>query len=154
MSSQQRREPGQPPIGFAMGLTYRKLSALFQQRLSPYGITPEQWSALNQIDRAQGLIQKEIAERTGKDKPTTTRILEHLEKKGFIYRKPGELDRRSLLVFSTELGKSVIRETTPIEDSVTAEVRRCLTENEYDTMVELLMRIHDTIAGRMSHDAD
>lgn len=138
---------GQPPIGFALGLTYRKVAALFQQRLSPYGITPEQWSALNQIDRSQGLIQKEIAERTGKDKPTTTRILDHLEKKGFIYKKAGEHDRRSFLVYSTELGRSIIRETTPIEDSVTEDVRRCMSDQEYDTMLELLSRIQQTIGG-------
>lgn len=135
----------QLPIGFALGLTYRKVSGLFQHRLNPYGITPEQWSMLNQIDRSQGLIQKEIAERTGKDKPTTTRILDHLEKKGFIYKKPGEHDRRSFLVYSTELGRSVIRETTPIEDSVTEDVRSCLTDEEYDTMLELLQRIRQTI---------
>ncbi|PWW08654.1 DNA-binding MarR family transcriptional regulator [Paenibacillus cellulosilyticus] len=137
----------QLPIGFALGLTYRKVSGLFQHRLSPYGITPEQWSTLNQIDRAQGLIQKEIAERTGKDKPTTTRILDHLEKKGLIYKKPGERDRRSFLVYSTELGRSIIRETTSIEDSVTEDVRRCLSDQEYDLMLELLQRIQQTVGS-------
>jgi MarR family transcriptional regulator, transcriptional regulator for hemolysin len=139
------------PIGFAMGITHRKLSALFQQRLGAHGITPEQWSTLNQIDRAQGLIQREIAERTGKDKPTTTRILDHLEKKGLIYKKAGEHDRRSFLVFSTELGQAVIRETTPIEDSVTADVKQCISEAEYDVMMELLERIRQHIGGKVGH---
>jgi MarR family transcriptional regulator for hemolysin len=138
-------------IGFAMGITHRKLSALFQQRLSAHGITPEQWSTLNQIDRAQGLIQREIAERTGKDKPTTTRILDHMEKKGLIYKKAGEHDRRSFLVFSTELGQAVIRETTPIEDSVTADVKQCISEAEYDVMMELLERIQQHISGKIGH---
>ncbi|QHT62181.1 MarR family transcriptional regulator [Paenibacillus lycopersici] len=138
------------PIGFLMGMTYRKLSALFQHRLSSYGITPEQWSALYQIDRAQGLIQKEIAERTGKDKPSTTRILDHLEKKGLIYKKAGERDRRSFLVFSTELGQSVIRETTPIEDSVTAEVMQCISEDEYGMMTGLLQRIRQHIESKLA----
>ncbi|MFC5528123.1 MarR family winged helix-turn-helix transcriptional regulator [Cohnella yongneupensis] len=137
------------PIGFAMGITHRKLSALFQYRLAPYGITPEQWSALNQIDRAQGLIQKEIADRTGKDKPTTTRILDLLEKKGLIYKKLGERDRRSFLVFSTEAGKAVIRETTPIEDSVTADVKMCISETEYDTLMNLLLRIQHHVASKL-----
>lgn len=146
-TSNKPHDNSQLPIGFALGLTYRKVSGLFQHRLSPYGVTPEQWSALYQIDRSQGLIQKEIAERTGKDKPTTTRILDHLEKKGLIYKKAGERDRRSFLVYSTELGKSVIRETTSIEDSVTEDVRSCLTDQEYDKMLELLQRIRETISG-------
>lgn len=137
------------PIGFVMGVTHRKLTALFQQRLSDHGITPEQWSALNQIDRAQGLIQREIAERTGKDKPTTTRILDHLERKGLIYKKAGDRDRRSFLVYSTELGQKVIRLTTPIEDSVTAEVKACISDEEYDTMLELLLRIQRHIGAKL-----
>ncbi|NOU69653.1 MarR family transcriptional regulator [Paenibacillus sp. LMG 31461] len=144
-------EPRMLPIGFAMGVTHRKLTALFQQRLSAHGITPEQWSALNQIDRAQGLIQREIAERTGKDKPTTTRILDILEKKGLIYKKAGNRDRRSFLVYSTELGQAIIRETTPIEDSVTAEVKACISEEEYDIMMELLLRIQLHIGRKLGH---
>ncbi|OCT13338.1 transcriptional regulator [Paenibacillus pectinilyticus] len=139
------------PIGFAMGVTYRKLSALFQQRLSAHGITPEQWSALYHIDCAQGLIQREIAERTSKDKPTTTRILDHLEKKGLIYKKAGDRDRRSFLVYSTELGQEVIRVTTPIEDSMTAEVKACMSEEEYAIMMDLLLRIQRHIGGKLGH---
>ncbi|MDR6549162.1 MarR family transcriptional regulator [Paenibacillus qinlingensis] len=139
------------PIGFAMGVTHRKLTALFQQRLHAHGITPEQWSTLNQIDRAQGLIQREIAERTGKDKPTTTRILDHLEKKGLIYKKAGDRDRRSFLVYSTELGQDLIRVTTPIEDSVTADVKACISEAEYDIMMELLLRIQLHLRVQLGH---
>jgi DNA-binding MarR family transcriptional regulator len=135
------------PIGFLMGLTYRKLLALFQQRLAPYDITPEQWSALNQIDQAQGLIQKELAERTGKDKPTTTRILDLLERKGLIYRKTGENDRRSLLVYSTEQGRALIKATEGIEDSVTNDARSCMSEEEYRVLTELLLRTHDHLVA-------
>lgn len=135
------------PAGFLMGLTYRKLLALFHQRLAPHDITPEQWSALNQIDKAQGLIQKEIAERTGKDKPTTTRILDLLEKKGLIYRKTGKTDRRSLLVYSTEQGRAIIRATEGIEDSVTNEVRCCMSDEEYRMLMALLLRTHQHLVA-------
>ncbi|AZN38770.1 MarR family winged helix-turn-helix transcriptional regulator [Paenibacillus albus] len=141
------------PVGFVLGTTYRKVAGLFQQRLAPYGITPEQWSALNQIDRAQGLIQKEIAERTSKDKPSMTRILDHLEKKGLIYKKPGEHDRRAFLVYSTEAGKALIRETTPIEETVTADVRSCLSDQEYETLLGLLMRVQNHMTANFSGSA-
>lgn len=139
----------QMPIGFAMGVTHRKLTALFQHRLSTYNITPEQWSTLKQIDRAQGLIQREIAKRTSKDTPTTTRILDHLEKKKLIYKKACDLDRRSFLVYSTELGQELIRVTKPIDDSITADVKACISEAEYQIMMELLQRIQLHIGGKL-----
>ncbi len=150
MPTEDRNDDNQLPIGFAMGLTYRKLAALFQYRLAPFGITPEQWSVLNQIDKAQGLIQKEIAERVSKDKPTTTRILDHLEKKGLIYKKLGQRDRRSYLVYSTDAGKALVRETTSIEDSVTADVKSCISDSEYDMLMKVLMRIRHHLAGQLN----
>ncbi|GIP46461.1 Transcriptional regulator SlyA [compost metagenome] len=129
-------------VGFIMGVSYRKIVALLQHRLKGYDITAEQWSVLNQIDRANGLIQKEIADRTGKDKPTTTRIIDLLESKGLVFKEPGRQDRRSFFVYSTERGKEIIRETAPIEQSVTDEVKRMMSGEEYELLMDLLQRIH------------
>ncbi|RIX53980.1 MarR family transcriptional regulator [Paenibacillus nanensis] len=129
-------------VGFLMGVAYRKLSAVLHHKLRDYDLTPEQWSVLYTVDQSQGLIQKEIAERSHKDKPTTTRILDQLEKKGLIHKQVGENDRRSFLVFTTEKGKEVTQATTPIEDSMTDELRAFMSEPEIDMLRELLLRIH------------
>ncbi|WP_240419268.1 MarR family winged helix-turn-helix transcriptional regulator [Paenibacillus periandrae] len=130
-------------VGFIMGMTYRKLTNLLQHRLKEYDITPEQWSVLYQIDKTNGMIQKDIAMLSGKDKPTTTRILDHLEGKGLIYKKIGENDRRSFLVHITDKGKSVILKTTPIEHKVSEDVKQCVSDDEYDLLIELLLRINN-----------
>lgn len=132
-------------IGFMMGTTYHKLSALLQGRLKEYGITPEQWSVLYQVNRDDGLIQKEIAELTAKDKPTTTRILEHLEQKGLINKRIGENDRRSFAVYITDKGQKLIQETTPIERQVTVEIKQCISEEEYEGLISLLLRINNHV---------
>ncbi|WP_178022459.1 MarR family transcriptional regulator [uncultured Paenibacillus sp.] len=128
-------------VGFIMGVAYRKIAALLQHRLKGYEITPEQWSVLNQIDQADGLIQKEIADRVSKDKPTTTRIIDLLESKALVYKRPGRQDRRSFVVYSTERGKELIRETAPIEQSVTDEVKRLMSGEDYELLMELLQRV-------------
>jgi MarR family transcriptional regulator for hemolysin len=133
-------------IGFIMGVTYRKLANLLQQRMKQYDITSEQWSVLYQIDKADGLIQKEIAELSGKDKPTTTRILDHLEGKGFIFKKPGENDRRSFLVHITDKGKSLIQITTPIEQQTIEDIKQCFTDDEYDELLKLLLRMNNHVS--------
>ncbi|MBP1990023.1 MarR family winged helix-turn-helix transcriptional regulator [Paenibacillus eucommiae] len=130
-------------IGFIMGVTYRKISSLFQHRLKEYDITPEQWSVLYQIARAEGLIQKVIAGRSGKDKPTTTRILDHLEGKGLIYKEAGTNDRRAFLVYITAKGTTLIQETTPIEQQLIKDIKQCVSEEEYNVLVELLLRINN-----------
>ena len=130
-------------LGFIMGMTYRKVATFFQGLLKEYGITPEQWSVLYQIERADGMIQKEIAERSGKDKPTTTRILDHLEEKGLISKQIGHNDRRSFVVYITDKGKSLIEETIPIEQQATIEIKRCVSDEEYEVLMALLLRINN-----------
>lgn len=129
-------------VGFMMGVTYRKLANLLQHRLKEYDVTPEQWSVLYQVERAEGLIQKEIAERTCKDKPTTTRILDHLESKGLIFKQTGKSDRRSFLVYATDKGASLIKQTAPVEQQLIEEIKMCVTEEEYATLMELILRIN------------
>ncbi|TDF98552.1 MarR family winged helix-turn-helix transcriptional regulator [Paenibacillus piri] len=141
-------------IGFQMGVTYRKLSNLLHSRLKEHEITPEQWSVLYQVERADGLIQKELAERTDKDRPTTTRILDQLEGKGYIYKKTGENDRRSFLVYITDQGRSLIHATLPIENQTIDEVKRCMTEGEYNLFMELLLRVNRRVNELTDREKD
>lgn len=129
-------------LGFLMGITYRKLSAILQQRLKEYDITPEQWSVLYHIDTAGEMIQKDIAERAGKDKSTTTRIIDHLEAKGLVQKKMSQHDRRSFLVYTTDKGKSTIKATVPLEQSVTDEVKQRLSEEQFSQLMACLHRIN------------
>lgn len=129
-------------IGFLMGVTYRRLSNLLQLRLKPYDITPEQWSVLYQIEQSQGMIQKEIAEKTGKDKTAITRILDHLETKGLIMKQLGKQDRRSYMVTSTDRGQYLIQETLPIEEGLNNEIIQIMSRAEYELFQNILYRIN------------
>ncbi|RKN82075.1 MarR family winged helix-turn-helix transcriptional regulator [Paenibacillus ginsengarvi] len=139
--------------GFMMGLTSRKLSHLFTQRLKPYDITPEQWMVLYCIHEREGMIQTEIAARSGKDKPTTGRILETLESKGFVTKQIGKTDRRSFVVFITDAGKELLEQTEPIERQTVADATTALSTAEYEQLLLLLRRIGDTIDHMETPDA-
>lgn len=128
-------------LGFALGVASRRMSQLFGQRLREYGISPEQWSVLHVIAGHEGLIQKEIAERTAKDKPTVTRILDVLEEKGLIARKPGEQDRRSFRLYATDKGQALALQTEPLERGVNAELADRLGEAAYYALLAELKEI-------------
>ena len=125
-------------VGFALGVTYRRLSQLFAIRIRGYGLTPEQWSVLDRIATMEGQMQKDIGRRAGKDKPTTTRILDLLESKGWIVRKPGAEDRRAYAVYLTEEGRRTWTAIGPIERATVADACRGISPEEYDLMLKLL----------------
>lgn len=135
------REGLEGSLGFTTGLVYRRMSNRLMQRLRAYDITPEQWSVLFYASQSEGLIQRELGERAGKDKPTTTRIVDHLVRKGWVARHPDDTDRRAIYIEATAAGRRLIDETKPIEAAVLAEVTACLTAQEHETLLDLLHRV-------------
>ncbi|CAG7646612.1 MarR family winged helix-turn-helix transcriptional regulator [Paenibacillus allorhizosphaerae] len=131
--------------GFLMGATYRKISQLFMQRLKPYDITPEQWLVLYCVGEQKGMIQKDIAAKASKDKPTTTRILDMLESKGLVIKQPGQSDRRSFIVHTTDKGKELIAQTEAIERKAVEDATAGMSTDEYNLLIGLLHRIGENI---------
>ena len=95
-----------------------------------YDVTPEQWAVLNRLWEEDGLSQVDLAERTFKDKPGTTRILNLLEKKGIVVRRPDESDRRVLRIFLTKTGKDLKDKLIPCAQEVLAKSGKNLTRQE------------------------
>ena len=129
-------------VGFLLGATYNKVAALLMHRLKPYNITPEQWSVLYHVADNEGMIQKEIAARTYKDKPTVTRILHQLEHKGYITRKEDEVDRRSVRIYVSDQGRQLIAETIAIEESISDEVRTSIGDQSHDQLKQYLTELN------------
>ncbi|WP_237690814.1 MarR family winged helix-turn-helix transcriptional regulator [Paenibacillus caui] len=128
-------------LGFKLGVAYRKVSQLFQQQLKDHNLTPEQWAVLYRTGEQDGMIQREIGQRAGKDKPTTTRILVALEEKGMIRKVEGSTDRRSFRVYITEAGRDKVRQIEPIERATMSAVSQGISEEDYALFVNLLQRI-------------
>lgn len=132
-------------LGFLLGVAYRKMSNFLSQRLKEYDITPEQWSVLYRIYEQDGLIQKDIAARACKDKPTTTRILDSLEAKQFIRKQVGQGDRRSFHIYITDKGRSLIEETISIEQQTNRDAAAGLSQEQYDQLITFCTGLSTTL---------
>lgn len=126
-------------LGFLLGVTSRKASLLLTHRLRSFGLSPEQWSVLTLVREREGLIQKEIAERSGRDRPTVTRILDALEAKGFVVKQAGIEDRRSFRVYATEAGREIADRTRPIERRSNQDLLEGLGADGYGELKRLLL---------------
>ncbi|MCJ8013126.1 MarR family transcriptional regulator [Paenibacillus sp. KQZ6P-2] len=132
-------------IGFRFGNMHRKMSALFAGKLKPYSITPEQWSVLYQVYLQEGINQKELALRSGKDQPSITRILDVLDKKGYIQRKPDPGDRRAYLIYATEAVQRLMNETVPLELSLNDELVAGISDEQLQALNQIMKQINENI---------
>ena len=127
-------------FGFILNRTNTKLKNELFQRFKKHNITPEQWSILNCLWEKEGITPKELADSLIKDKPNTNRILEKLQMKELIVRKPHPIDKRAFQVFLTEKGwalrehlipkdKELLdKATTGIDEQKVAELKNMLNQ--------------------------
>ena len=73
--------------------------------------------------------------------PTVTGILNNLEKKGLIERRPNPEDKRSKLIVPTEKALGFTREFYDLSDKFDKELIAKLTDEEREEMRRLLVKI-------------
>ena len=111
-----------------------------------FNITPEHWAILSILWEAEGLNQAELARRVFKDRPNITRILDVLERNGFIRRVPDPNDRRSYNIHLTGEGKGVQGKLTPLVIKFLQKAFSGITQKELDGF----MRMNEHIAKNLS----
>lgn len=108
-------------------------------------ITKEQWTVLAALWRKDGVSQQSIADQTGRDKPSTTRLIDNLEKLGYLDRKPAPDDRRSNLIFLTEKGRVMQQEVESIVDGTIEKMTSGISEKELQTVRNVFKKIYINI---------
>ncbi len=94
--------------------------------LAPLGLTPPQFNVLRILrgvhpgGHARGDIARRLIERA----PDVTRLLDRLERRGWIERSRGAEDRRRTLTRITARGLAVLRKADPAIARVRVEVAR------------------------------
>ncbi|QQT27095.1 MarR family transcriptional regulator [Sphingobacterium spiritivorum] len=96
-------------FNFLTGKATTALTRRLQQNLKESGIniTAEQWSILYNLWQEEGLTQQELANRTFRDKPSVTRLINNLEKLNLVIRVNDRGDRRSNLIYLTKSGRQI-----------------------------------------------
>jgi DNA-binding MarR family transcriptional regulator len=128
-------------LGFIINHAGRRISHLVSLHFQPYDITIEQWTVLARLAEKDGINQKELARRAEKDQTNITRILDLLQRKGLIERRPNPEDRRSFYIFITDKGRDLNQVLIPVEHQVLQSLLRGLSETQLRAMQDALHQI-------------
>ena len=110
-----------------------------------FDFTAEQWGVLFRLYGREGIHQSELGDRTGKDRHNITRILNLLEKKGYIRRVPDEHDRRRYNIFLTEKSREIEERLTSTAFDFLEKAFTGLTRKEIMEM----QKVHQHIIGNV-----
>lgn len=105
----------QSNYGFVIEVTMKKIKQAFQKKLTSLGhdLTVDQWVVLDQLKDGKGLSQQDICNRTYKDAPTVTRIIDLMAKKGLLARESDANDRRKFSIGITQKGIDLHNQILP-----------------------------------------
>ena len=99
----------------------RLMAELHVEALAPFDIHARDLGVLLAIHRCESASQQQVAESLGVDRTTMVAIIDALEAKGIIVRRPDPEDRRRNVVELTQAGHTLLRQATAASDVAEAE---------------------------------
>jgi DNA-binding MarR family transcriptional regulator len=96
-------------LGFLICDTARLLRKHFDNRVRTMGLTRAQWQVLKLVAREEGLHQAVLAERLELEPITLSRLLERMEKSGWVERRAVPGDKRARSVYLTEEAEPALK---------------------------------------------
>jgi MarR family transcriptional regulator, organic hydroperoxide resistance regulator len=105
------------PLARSLGYHLRQLSESWTDALhkttEKVGVTEGQWRYLRELWEEDGLSQRELSERVGRQGPSTVAAVKLLERNGLVTVVPNPDDRRKTGVFLTARGRALQGELGP-----------------------------------------
>ena len=132
--------------GMASTAVARRLQKNFRQ--AGLEITIEQWSVLYHLWKEDGLSQQELGNRTFRDKASTTRLIDNLEKQELVTRVASKDDRRINLVYLTDTAKPLQQITYELANKTMNESLQNITKEEIEVVKNVLQRVYDNLTSK------
>src|SRR6478752_9066573 len=82
------------PIGFLISDVARLMRTVFDRRVRKIGLTRAQWLVLTRLYRRPGASQTELADMLEIDRASAGRMIDRMQKNGWVERRADNGDRR------------------------------------------------------------
>ncbi len=131
----------------APGYLFRRMQqiavAIFVEECKAFDLTPVQYAALVAIHTHPGIDATRLSAVIAFDRSTLGNVIERLEAKAFIERKPGREERRVKLLHLTKAGVAILREIMPSVERTQARMLQPLKPADRKVLMVLMTQLVD-----------
>jgi DNA-binding MarR family transcriptional regulator len=120
------------------------------KRARSHDMTRAQWGILIWLERQPGISQKELAELLEVEPITVARLVDRLERRGMVERRPDPRDRRIWRLHLLLPAHLVLREINQQRSDIAAILTSGIDDDNLTIMIEALVRMKATLT-RDSH---
>ncbi|ATR20783.1 Transcriptional regulator, MarR family [Roseomonas mucosa] len=134
-------------FSYRLLLLARRWRALIDTRLQQEGLTDAVWRPLVHLaNLGDGVHQKDLATSLGIERPSLVRLLDALERDGFVERNADQNDRRARCLRLTPAGQAIVAQVRPRIQEMEQELLAGLPEDELQLCTKVLEQLDRRIA--------
>lgn len=139
--------PDKTTFGFLVTDVTRLLRKIFDRRAARFGLTRAQWRALKRLHHEQGITQNELAEYLEMEPIAVGRVLDRLQKAGFVERRADPQDRRCWRLHLTQKAHAVVGDMEEISAELFKQAQRGVSAADMKIVLDAFARMkHNLIA--------
>ncbi|MCC4115953.1 MarR family transcriptional regulator [Aromatoleum toluclasticum] len=127
--------------GYQLRLAQIAIFRDFSEGLGEFDVTPGLFGILVIIECNSGLKQTELARAAHLDRSTVVSVIDNLERRSLVERRPAENDRRSNSLVLTTDGSALLKKLKRRVQEHEKRLVEHLSEDERVTLVSLLQKI-------------
>ena len=137
--------------GFLLMDVSRLMRTVYDRRVKSVGLTRSQWWVLNHLFRSPGVKQTELAAILEIERPTLGRLLDRLERKGWVRREDDAHDRRAWRIYLTKAAEPAMRKLRKQAAKLRSDALAGLSAAERERFVDTLLAIKANLS-RMNRE--
>ena len=134
-------------IGFLIADVARLMRSGFDRRVRRIGLTRGQWLVLSRLHRHPGISQSELAEMLEVERATAGRMIDRMERRGWLHRRPDPADRRINRLHLTAEAEGVQAEMGLIAETLLDDAMASLDDGEREALTDMMERVKAQLLG-------
>lgn len=134
-------------LGFQCGLTFRAFVAVLEGKLKGTDISRAQFLALAHLTALGPISQAELAERLSITAATAARLVDRMERDGWVTRRPDPQDGRANLVTPTPQTATAWEDVSRIGRELLEEAYQGVPPSDIETVKRILGQIRRNLGA-------
>ena len=132
-------------LGYQVADLHRLFGRVFDRRVCHLELTRVQWRALKHLGHAEGVTQVELADRLDMEPIALGRVIDRLQKAGFVERRADPADRRVWRLYLLPQSEQVTGPVEEVAAGLRKEANAGISAADLATTLAVLNRVRENL---------
>ncbi|MBO9717016.1 MAG: MarR family transcriptional regulator [Pseudoxanthomonas sp.] len=132
-------------LGYLVADLHRLFGRVFDRRVAHLDLTRAQWRALKSLARAEGVTQVELADQLDMEPIAVGRVIDRLQKAGFVERRADPADRRVWRLYLLPPSAQVTGEVEAVAQALRKDAMAGISATDLATTLSVLDRVRENL---------